>query len=733
MVDLVMRNPHAICAPRGVKVLYGAMVLLFLALATHAATNVGGDGLDPLFQKWINDVVPIGCALVCTARAWRVREERLAWLLVGLGIAFWAVGNVYYSLYVIDVVPLPVPSVADGLWLAQYPVSLVAVLLLMRSRLSGMGVHVWLDGAIAGLALAGVSAAIVLPSVLGASGGNSIAEVLTNLAYPICDMVLLGSLVGALAARQWRLGRMWTSLSLGFVAFIVTDGLFLVQSAQGTYVVGTIVDSGWLLGGLLMAFAAWQPIEQPLLTARRQGLSALLMPSLFGSVALFLLIWDHFERLTVSALVLASASVAVVLARMAFAFGENLRMLARLRQEAESLALKNEQLLEVEGLREDLRQSQKMEALGQLAGGVAHDFNNLLTVVSGYTALLRPKVAGDPSAGGQLDAIATATERATDLTRQLLTFSSRQGVEASDLDLNEVVLETEAMIASTLGNDVRLVAELSEARPVARADRGRISQVLVNLVLNARDSMPGGGTILISTAGPAFEPVDAGAGDRDGFVTLTVADTGTGMDEATQGRIFEPFFTTKGKHQGTGLGLATVYGIVEGAGGFLEVDSMLGVGSTFKISLPAAVGQIAAQAVSSAAPSTTPSCQKVLLVEDEPAVRDLVVQQLERLGHIVTATPTPAQAVALFESREGDFDLVVTDVVMPRMSGWELVERLREHRADLPVVLISGYAGGAVGTSDVVGPTAFLEKPFTLEALAAKVKAVTPREQLLVR
>ena len=451
----------------------------------------------------------------------------------------------------------------------------------------------------------------------------------------------------------------------------------------------------------------------------------LYMPSLFGSVALFLLIWDHFERLAVPALFLSSASVAAVLARMTFAFAENLRMLARLRQEAESLALKNEQLLELEGLKEELRESQKMEALGQLAGGVAHDFNNLLTVVSGYTALLRPKLAGDPSAGGPLDAIATATERATDLTRQLLTFSSRQVVEASDVDLNEVVLETEAMIASMLGDDIRVVTELSDDRPAARADRGRISQVLVNLVLNARDSMPEGGTILIATTGPALEAVGAAVGNREGFVTLTIADTGTGMDEATQKRIFEPFFTTKGKHQGTGLGLATVYGIVEGAGGFLEVDSLLGAGSTFRVSLPAAVGGGAAPAVSTVAGSTILSSQNVLLVEDESYVRDLVVQQLESLGHVVTASPTPTRALAIFDGREAEFDLVVTDVVMPRMSGWELAKRLREHRADLPVVLMSGYTDGAVSPADVVGPTAFLAKPFTLEALAEKLEAVT--------
>jgi signal transduction histidine kinase/ActR/RegA family two-component response regulator len=416
---------------------------------------------------------------------------------------------------------------------------------------------------------------------------------------------------------------------------------------------------------------------------------------------------------------------------MTFSFAENLRMVARLRREAENLAGKNEQLLELDGLKEDLRQSQKMEALGQLAGGVAHDFNNLLTIVSGYTALLRPKLAADRSAGEQLDAIATAAERATDLTQQLLTFSSRQVTQAADVDLNAVVEETEVMIGSTLGDGIRLLTELSDDRPVVRADRGQLSQVLVNLVLNARDSMPQGGTILIETSGLSLETRQTAVGNQDGFVALTVADTGTGMDEATKDRIFEPFFTTKGKHEGTGLGLATVYGIVERAGGFLEVDSTPGVGSTFRVSLPVAVTPRPVLVAGVAARSTAPLNQRVLVVEDERVVRELVIEQLESLGHIVTGAPTPALAVKLFEERGAEFDLVVTDVVMPGMNGWDLTKRLREDRADLPIVLMSGYTDGALATADLVGPTAFLAKPFTLDALAKKMQEVTLQEQLV--
>jgi signal transduction histidine kinase/ActR/RegA family two-component response regulator len=610
-------------------------------------------------------------------------------------------------------VPLPIPSVADGLWLAMYPLFLAALIALMRSRLRNDGARVWLDGSIAGLALASLSAAFVLPSVLSASAGSTTAALLTNVAYPVGDMVLLGAVMAALAAGQWRLDRMWGSLAIGLVAFTVTDGLFLFQNAKGTYAVGTWVDAGWLLAVVLVAVAAWQPLPQrAAVTMRTRG--ALLFPSVFGSLALAVLIGDHFERVTPIALVLSSASVAAVVVRMALTSSENLRMLGRLRQEAESLALKNEQLLEVDHLKDELRQAQKMEALGQLAGGVAHDFNNLLTVLAGHAELLRPKVATDDSATRQLDAIATATERAADLTRRLLTFSTRQVTQTGTADLNDAVLETREIMASALGKSIRLVTALEIDLQPVRLDPGQLSQVLVNLVLNARDAMPKGGTIEIATSGAHGANIDA----RQDFVLLTVTDTGEGMDEATQARIFEPFFTTKGTDRGTGLGLATVYGIVESTGGFIAVESTLGVGSTFRLSLPTAAA-VAAPHVHADETERRLLPQRVLLVEDEREVRQLVVQQLESQGHAVVAAPTPVRALELFEP--GEFDLMITDVVMPRMNGWELAQHVRTQQGNLPVLLMSGYTDGAVDLRGASASTAFLQKPFTRDALEAKM------------
>ena len=693
-----------------------ATVLLFLAYTAHAVTNVGGDALDPLFQKWVNDAVPAACALICFARSYRVKTERAAWLLFGLGIASWAAANVYYSLFVIDVVPLPIPSVADGLWLAMYPLFLAALIALMRSRLRNDGARVWLDGSIAGLALASLSAALVLPSVLSASAGSTTVALLTNVAYPVGDMVLLGAVVAALSTGHWRPDRMWGSLAIGLVAFTVTDGLFLWQNAKGTYVVGAWVDAGWLLAGILVAAAAWQPLQQRVAATKRSQ-RALLFPAAFGSLGLVVLIWDHFQQVTPIALVLSSASVAAVVVRMALTSSENMRMLGRLRQEAESLALKNEQLLEVDHLKDELRQAQKMEALGQLAGGVAHDFNNLLTVLAGHAELLRPKVATDDSATRQLDAIATATERATELTRRLLTFSTRQVTQTGTADLNDAVLETREIMAPALGTSIRLVTALEIDLPLVRLDPGQLSQLLVNLVLNARDAMPKGGTIEIASGGTRGATLD----DRQDFVLLTVTDTGEGMDEATRARIFEPFFTTKGTDRGTGLGLATVYGIVESTGGFIAVESTLGVGSTFRLSLPTAA--VAAAPHLPDDETEHPLLpQRVLLVEDEREVRQLVVQQLESHGHAVVAVPTPMQALELFEP--GEFDVLITDVVMARMNGWELAQRVRAQQDDLPVLLMSGYTDGAVDLRGASASTAFLQKPFTRDALEAKMLQV---------
>jgi PAS domain S-box-containing protein len=366
-------------------------------------------------------------------------------------------------------------------------------------------------------------------------------------------------------------------------------------------------------------------------------------------------------------------------------------------------------------LEEQLRQSQKMEAIGKLAGGVAHDFNNLLTVINGYSDVALASLPPDQTESRHsIEEIRRAGERAAELTQQLLAFSRRQMLRPEPVDLNDVVQGYLAMLDRLVGEDVTVVIDLHPALGPVHADPGQLGQVLLNLVVNARDAMPDGGELRIATA-----PDASGA-------TLTVSDTGEGMDAGVQQRIFEPFFTTKEPGKGTGMGLSTVHGIVEQSGGSIAVDSAPGQGATFRIHLQAAAGTAAQFEPEPAA--ETVQAATILLVEDEPLVRGIVEEMLVTLGHRVIATAGPAAALDVASSHE-HFDLVVTDVVMPEMNGHELASRVAELRPGVPVVYISGYTGDAVEARGVLDAEDwFLQKPFTVDALGAKVRnALTKR------
>jgi signal transduction histidine kinase len=381
-----------------------------------------------------------------------------------------------------------------------------------------------------------------------------------------------------------------------------------------------------------------------------------------------------------------------------------------------------EDTTERRSLEEQFRHAQKMEAVGRLAGGVAHDFNNLLTAIIGYGRFALEEAAG-PAQRRDIEEIVKAAGRAASLTKQLLAFSRRQVVEAVVVDLNLLIVDMVSMLRRMIGEDIELSTTLAASHAHVRADRSQLEQVVMNLVINARDaSGPGGRIRLVTSAVDLDDAAAAGVPGltRGAYVTLSVVDSGAGMTDEVKSRLFEPFFTTKPRGQGTGLGLATVYGIVVQGGGAIEVASEVGSGSTFTVYLPRE--QEAAQTSGRALDVASRGASTVLLVEDEQAVRELVRIILERAGHHVVEAAAPGEALTLFESLDS-VDLLLTDVVMPGMSGFDLFHKLLERLPTLRVLFISGYTDYALFDPTISERGAsFLEKPFSAEALVAKVR-----------
>jgi two-component system cell cycle sensor histidine kinase/response regulator CckA len=376
-------------------------------------------------------------------------------------------------------------------------------------------------------------------------------------------------------------------------------------------------------------------------------------------------------------------------------------------------------------LEEQLGQSQRLEALGRLAGGVAHDFNNLLTIIGGYGQMALQRLEGGHELRKDLESIVEAASRASALTRQLLAFSRRQVVQEKVIDLNRLVAKMNKMLRRVIDEDVELRLALRANAGRIKADAVQLEQVLMNLAVNARDAMPTGGQLTIGTEG--FEC--GGPGGPHGlapgsYVLLTVRDSGTGMDEHTRRHLFEPFFTTKAKGKGTGLGLATVYGIVKQSGGEIWVESEPGQGACFRIWLPRANKTPKRQGGPEGARRARRGSETILVVEDEAEVRRLACGMLSRLGYKVIEAGDGPDALALIRDC-GKLDLLLTDVIMPQMSGRELAERLQALQPGLKVLFVSGYGHDVIARHGVVETeAALLHKPFTHEALAIKVRSV---------
>jgi nitrogen-specific signal transduction histidine kinase/CheY-like chemotaxis protein len=370
-------------------------------------------------------------------------------------------------------------------------------------------------------------------------------------------------------------------------------------------------------------------------------------------------------------------------------------------------------------LQEQLAQSQKMEAVGRLAGGVAHDFNNVLQTVLARCDAMRRRLPARSALRAQVQEIQKAGRRAAALTRQLLAVSRTQVLTARVVDLNVVLRDTADMLRRSLGEDVELAMDLEPDLAPVKVDPDQIVQVVLNLVVNARDAMPRGGRLHVQTR--KATPEDAPASGKAGVV-LSVRDTGAGMDERTRARIFEPYFTTKGD-KGTGLGLSTVYGIVEQSGGSIRVESRLGEGSAFHVLLPRAEGRPVEEVVGPPRPAPRRRGARVLLVEDELAARRALEELLRDEGHTVLSAGNGLDAERIWRETRDPIDVVITDTVMPRMSGPELVERLRASHPDVRVIFMSGHTPETVLRHGGADPgTAFLQKPFEVDELLARVR-----------
>jgi PAS domain S-box-containing protein len=384
-------------------------------------------------------------------------------------------------------------------------------------------------------------------------------------------------------------------------------------------------------------------------------------------------------------------------------------------------------------LADQLRQSAKMQAVGELAGGVAHDFNNLLMVVKGHAEMLTERLSTVPlevstPVRHNVEQIQQAAERAAALTRQLLAFSRMQVLQPRVLDLNTAVAGMIQMVSRVIGENIELAFLPGGNLGCVKADPTQMEQVVLNLVVNARDAMPDGGRLTIETSNVELDREYAAhhaVVEPGPYVMLTVSDTGTGMDEATQARIFEPFFTTKGQGRGTGLGLATVYGVVKQSGGYIWVYSEIDHGTTFKVYLPQVGSEIDKPLVEKINSGPAPGTETILFVEDEESVRELVGEYLRGRGYRIIEASDGIQALDLAAKHDGAIHLLITDVVMPRLSGRELATRLAAKRPSLKVLYISGYTDDSIFRHGVLeGGMAFLQKPFNLKSIAQKVREV---------
>lgn len=543
--------------PLGVLIALGAILVCVIAHAVHGVTGVGGAGLDNLFNDWVYNGVLVAAAAVCFTRAATVASERWAWFAIAVGISSWTVGDIYWTVRLSGLETIPYPSVADAFYIGLYPALYVGLVLLMRARVPRFHTSLWLDGAIGALGAAALGAAILYPAIHSDTGANA-ATVATNLAYPLGDLLLLSLVVGVLALTGWRPGRAWLVIAGGLVANAIADASYLYMEATSGYVEGGIIDSGWLLGSFLLAFAAWDFPPKPK-TIQIEGIRLVVVPAMFALGALAILAIGVLDSVNGLALELATATLFAVLLRMILFFRENLRLIARTERAS--------------------------RAKSDFLANMSHELRTPLTAIIGYSEMMLDPVEMDDEERAQFASrILSNGHHLHQLINDLLDISKveagmmdfhREKVDLADL-LEEVEL-TMRVLADN--NRVALKTFMTPGLREVVTDRAKVKQILFNYLSNAIKFTPPGGHVTL-----VLEP------EGNEFFRMTVKDTGIGIKEEDQQLLFKEFHQVAvqgvGEQQGTGLGLALVKKIVEAQGGCVGMHSVPGEGSTFFAVLP---------------------------------------------------------------------------------------------------------------------------------------------------
>jgi two-component system cell cycle sensor histidine kinase/response regulator CckA len=694
-------------APRPAVAIAAGLALLALAQGLVDPSGAFGGPLESgLVGRNVYDVVLVASAVLLAFRPILVREQRLAWSFMAAGLALWAAGDLYFTLIGDSAGAGSYPSVSDIFFVACYPFMTVGVIALARENLRGQTNLILLDGLTAALATTSLALALLSGPATELFDASTSAYAPT-IAYPVCDFVLLAFAVGALAmsGKAWR--RIWLFTALGWALAGAADAIHVYDAADGGYQFGSAYDFLWPLSTVMIAWAGWQGTGAGASAPIRFG-ARFAFPSLFALPALAVLVYDHFARVGVVPLVLATATIVLVFVRVAIALHH--------------LGLAHESQLRRS---ERDAQSRRLEALGQLAGGVAHDFNNLLAVILNYAHFLAESLPEGDARRDDAKEIGLTAERAAKLAHQLLLFSRRDMTPPELVQVGPTLAAMETMLRTTVSErvDVRLL--VGDDLPPVRLAPGQFDQILLNLAVNARDAMPKGGQLAVfaDVVGEQELPGEPRLATSR-YVRVTVRDTGAGMSEQVQERAFEPFFSTKSVGHGTGLGLATVYGIVEHAGGAIEIRSREGIGTSVIVYLPAAAQVDEASDRDRGDTSLRGAAEQILLVEDECSLRISTSRILTSNGYEVLEASDGEDALTLAAETDRPIDLLITDVVMPNLSGVELAKRLHVDKRGIPVIYMSGHPAQLLddeGPFD--GRGALLMKPVTGAELLGAVRS----------